>query len=204
MADNLPAQWHRRLSDLVGPRPDADVVVRTATGAGPSDEILAALSTGLVKVTTGTGVLSTAAPGVDYSNVVKVALTVSESDLTDAVAGQAQSLTIGALPANSVVLAHEVELTTQFTGGGATSVKLDVGTSGDPVSIIDQFDAFGATAGGKRYSPGYAHLGSHGDHVVGSYSAATLLARFTPDGGHTLAALTAGALTITVWYFVGA
>ncbi len=66
MADTLPDQWHSRLSDLLGPRPAASVVVTDATGAFPGDQQLSALSTGLVKVTTGTGILSNAVAGTDY------------------------------------------------------------------------------------------------------------------------------------------
>lgn len=130
-------------------------------------------------------------------------LRIQEADLTDAVAGEAQVVNIGAaLPTGAVVIGHEVKLDTQFTGGGATSCKLDLGASGDVQSMVNQFDVFGATAGGKKYSPGFAHLTAHGTHLTGDYSAAQLVATFTPDGSHTLAGLTAGDLTIKVFYFV--
>lgn len=134
--------------------------------------------------------------------IVRLKRTVKFSDLTDATNGEAQSINLGTLPADAIVVASDLKLVTQFTGGSASAVKLDLGTSGDTTSIVNQFDVFGATAGGKRYAPAYAHLTAHGDHAVGAYSGAVLLAQFTPDGAHHLSALTAGEVEVNVWYFV--
>lgn len=41
-----------------------------------------------------------------------------------------------------------------------------------------------------------------GAHAQGKFSAEQLVATFTPDAGHTLNDLTAGSLTITVWFSV--
>lgn len=48
------------------PDPLANYIVRTATNAPANAQVLASLSTGLVKVTTTTGLLSTASAGTDY------------------------------------------------------------------------------------------------------------------------------------------
>lgn len=127
---------------------------------------------------------------------------IQYTDLTDAVNGEAQAKNVGAaLPANAVVLGHEVQLTTQFTGGGATSCKLNLGGT-DTVAICNQFDVFGSTAAGKRYSPGYEHGTLHGDHCTGLFSSEQLVATFTPDASHALSGLTAGDMTVTVWFMV--
>jgi hypothetical protein len=47
---------------------DATYITQTANGTLSAEQALASLSTGLVKVTTGTGVLSTATGGTDYAN----------------------------------------------------------------------------------------------------------------------------------------
>lgn len=120
---------------------------------------------------------------------------IQHTDLTDAVNGEAEVENIGAvLPANAVVLAHEVQVDTLFSGGGATAVKLDIGGT-DPDAIVSQQDVFtGATTGATSARTGV--------HAQGKFSAQQLVATFTPDGGHTLNDLTAGDLTITVWYSV--
>lgn len=120
---------------------------------------------------------------------------VTEADLTDAVNGEAQAVNVGAvLPANAVVLAHEVNVATLFSGGGATAVKLDVGGTSS-TAIVNQMDVFTGAATGAL-SP------RTGAHAQGKFSAQQLVATFTPDAGHTLAGLTAGSLTVTVWFSV--
>ena len=127
--------------------------------------------------------------------LAKKTVTIGHADLTDAVNGEAQVINIGtALPANAVVLAHEVNVATLFSGGSASAVKLDVGgTTAD--AIVSQQDVFtGADTGALSLRTG--------THAQGKFSSEQLVATFTPDGGHTLAGLSAGSLTITVWYAV--
>lgn len=133
--------------------------------------------------------------GTTGTGVQKRTVTVGHADLTAAVNGTAQAVNIGAaLPANAQVLAHEVDVTTLFSGGGATAVKLDVGGT-DADAIVTQQDVFTGAATGKLSGPA-------GVHRQGGFSAEQLVATFTPDGSHTLLGLTAGAATITVWYTV--
>jgi hypothetical protein len=125
----------------------------------------------------------------------KRTVTVTDVTLTDAVAGEAQVVAIGAaLPANAIVLAHEVLVTTLFSGGSVSAVKLDIGGT-VAAAIVSQMDVFTGAATGSL-SP------RTGAHAQGKFSAQQLNATFTPDGGHTLAALTAGSVTITVWFSV--
>lgn len=127
----------------------------------------------------------------------KKTVTIGQADLTDAVNGEAQAINIDtALPANAIVVAALITLTTQFTGGSASAVAMDIGWSGATEAVVKDFDAFGATAGAE-YTQGATSVHQP---VVGN--AKQLIATFTPDGGHTLLALTAGALTIDVFYFV--
>jgi hypothetical protein len=125
----------------------------------------------------------------------KRTVTIGQADLTDAVNGEAQAINVGAvLPANAVILAHEVNVATLFSGGGATAVKLDIGGS-STTAIVDQMDVFTGAATGAL-SP------RTGAHAQGKFSAEQLVATFTPDGGSALLGLTAGSLTITVWFSV--
>lgn len=125
----------------------------------------------------------------------KRTVAITEADLTDAVNGEAQAINVGAiLPANAVVLAHEVNVATLFSGGGATAVKLDLGGTSS-TAIVDQMDVFTGAATGAL-SP------RTGAHAQGKFSAEQLIATFTPDAGHSLVNLTAGSLTVTVWFSV--
>ena len=120
---------------------------------------------------------------------------ITHADLTDAVAGEAQVINIGAvLPANAVVLGHEVLVTTLFSGGSVSAVALEIGGT-DADAIVDAMDVFTGAATGSL-SP------RTGVHAQGKFSAQQLTATFTPDGAHALLALTAGDITITVWYSV--
>jgi hypothetical protein len=126
--------------------------------------------------------------------------TFTDASLTDAVAGEAQALNIGAaLPAGAVVFGARVTLTTQFTGGSASAVVLDVGWSGATESVMKDFDAFGSTASGAQYSKG-ASAGTGTPPIPAGGK--QLIATFTPDGSHTLAGLTAGSAVVDVFFAV--
>ena len=129
------------------------------------------------------------------TSLAKKTVTVGHADLTDAVNGEAQVINIDtALPANAVVLGHEVNVGTLFSGGGASAVKLDIGGT-DADAIVSQMDVFTGAAT-DALSP------RTGAHAQGKFSSEQLVATFTPDAGHTLNDLTAGSLVITIWYVV--
>jgi hypothetical protein len=126
----------------------------------------------------------------------KRTLNVTQADLTESSDGVAQALNIGAaLPANAVVVASEVDITTLFSGGGATAVTIDVGGT-DADAIGDGHDVFTGAATGKLA------FSTAGVHPVGSFSSEQLTITFTPDGSHDLADLDAGELDVTVWFHV--
>lgn len=122
-----------------------------------------------------------------------VTVTVLHSDLTEAVNGTLESVSIGAaLPAGAVVVAHEVDITTLFSGGAASAVTCDVGGT-DVDAIVNALDVFTGAATGKL-------TGALGVHSRGLFSAEQLVVSFTPDGAHALLGLDAGELDVTVWY----
>ncbi len=128
--------------------------------------------------------------------VRKLVKTVVEADLTAAVNGTAQTVTIGGLPAGATVFAVAMKLRTQFTGGGATAVGVTIGdTTGGVGRYGTAIDAFGGTAGTNFIKPTTAGL------FAGSYAVDdTITAIFTPDASHTLLALTAGAIDFEILF----
>ena len=132
---------------------------------------------------------------LEAAKIAKRELRIQHSDLTNAVNGHAQAINLGAvLPESAVVLASEVNIATLFSGGSATAVKLDIGGT-TATAITNQADVFAGAATGKLSL-------ATGSHVRGHFGGEQLVATFTPDAGHTLDGLTAGDLTITVWFFV--
>jgi hypothetical protein len=122
---------------------------------------------------------------------------ITELDLANAVNGGTFDVALGFLPPGAVLASGAlVKLNAQFTGGGATSVGMTIGTSSSPAIIMATFDVFGGAASGL-YVRGTAgpQVVSPGVHPSGGQN---LIARFTPDAGHNLTALTAGSVEIMV------
>jgi hypothetical protein len=122
-------------------------------------------------------------------------VTIGHADLTDA--DGEQTLNIGAvLPANAMILAVNVALATPFTGGGAGSVLLDIGTAGDPDAIVANCDLFAAAVDGVASSmpAGIAPF------KLFTSAGAQLLATVAADVN--VADLAAGAAVITVSFVV--
>lgn len=127
--------------------------------------------------------------------IQKRTVTVTHADLTDAVAGEAQAINIGAvLPANARILGRELTGLTEFSGGSVASCTLSIGGT-DADAIVAAQDVF--TGAGV-----VAKQGTSGVNPNGNLGGQQLKATFTPDGGHALDALTAGAVTITVLFAV--
>ncbi len=129
------------------------------------------------------------------ARVRKLSKTITHADLTNAVNGTAQDIALGNLPAGSVLVGPAaIKLTTQFTGGAASAVGVTLGTAAAPTLIATNFDAFGATASGLfvRTTQGAQQQAPAGGQDI--------VARFTPDGAHTLLGLTAGELTVEIYY----
>jgi hypothetical protein len=168
-----------------------EVADRLKSGGDPDPAIAILLYTAFQQIAADLSSLDSGVSAV----VQKKTVTITEATLTAAVNGQAQAVNVGtALPTNAVVIAHEVNVATLFSGGSATAVKMDLGGT-STTAIVNQLDVFTGAATGAL-SP------RTGAHAQGKFSAEQLVATFTPDAGHTLAGLTAGSLTITVWYVV--
>jgi hypothetical protein len=181
------ADWHQ-----IGPAVAASELASTSAGLGAS----------LIGYQGGTTVQAAVAAVIAESAastagaLQKRTVTVGHATLTDAVAGEAQAINIGAvLPANAVVIAREVALATPFSGGGVSSCLLDVGGT-DVDAIVNALELI-------TDAPTESEVNAAGGiKPQGGYSAQQLVATFTPDGGHTLADLTAGSVVITVWFHV--
>jgi len=121
-------------------------------------------------------------------------LTLGHAALTDA--DGSQTISIGAaLPANAMILGVNVALATPFTGGGAGSVLLDIGSSGDADAIVANANLFAAAV------DGCASAFSDGIAPNKIFTSSTQLTA-TVDADVNVADLTAGAATITVSFFV--
>lgn len=117
--------------------------------------------------------------------LVKRSVTVTDDDLT----GASQVVNVGAaLPANAIVLAHELVVAEQFAGQSDLTIKLG-GTDDDAIVASTDLDAL--TAG--------KYQGTLGVHPRGSFASEQLVATFAASN---LATLSAGSVTINVWYLV--
>ncbi len=86
----------------------------------------------------------------DFTNirVQKRELDIAHADLVAIFTSQPFNLD-DPLPANAHVLGVEVELSETFTGGGATYVQADVGSSGDQDAIANNCDLYAAPVDGQ-------------------------------------------------------
>jgi hypothetical protein len=120
---------------------------------------------------------------------------ITEAMLANAANGGVFDVPLFFLPPGAVLLkAPAVRLITQFTGGGATAVGVTIGTAAAPTLVMANFDAFGAAASGLYVN------GTPGAQVEAPAGGQNLIARFTPDAGHNLTALTAGSLELAVFF----
>jgi hypothetical protein len=100
-----------------------------------------------------------------------------------------------ALPAGAMLLGARYTIATPFAGAGVSTLTMIVGFAGDANGVIEAVDIFGDAAGEYRGVPGTAMGGPAGSKQ--------LVANFDPDASAGLDELTAGDLTIDVFYAVG-
>jgi hypothetical protein len=106
-----------------------------------------------------------------------------------AVTGASAAINIGAvLPTGAIVLGHEINIVEQFAGEADTTLTIG-GTDAD--AIVASFDLDAQAPG--NISP------RTGVHAQGSFSGEQLVATLAATA---LGDLTAGDMTITVWFFV--
>ncbi len=169
-----------------------------STAAGKGSALIGDNDTGgLYTATTVAGQLQEVKAIADAAIALqKRTVTVGHADLTDADNGDSQTINVGAvLPANAVLLAHSVVVTTPFSGGTVSALKMDLGGT-DIDGILAQLELItdAPTAAEKTAALGIL--------PQGSYSAQQLVATFDPDAGNPLVDLTAGEVVITVWFSV--
>jgi hypothetical protein len=125
--------------------------------------------------------------------------TFADFALMAATNGLAATLNIGSvLPPDAVVDGHSVLVSAYFTGGGATTVTLQVGAAGILGDIGAGHNLLSTTTLNK-----WLQLATPGVQAVGpAYGGLQLIATITPDVGHQMKLLTAGAGKIRVYYFV--
>jgi hypothetical protein len=119
--------------------------------------------------------------------------TVAITHTTLDTAALTQTINIGAvLPANAMIVGVNVANTTPTTGGGASSVVVDIGTSGDVDALVDGANVFAAAVDGmvSTQPRGIA------PNKVFVAAGAQLIATVICDVNVSL--LTAGSFTITV------
>jgi hypothetical protein len=126
--------------------------------------------------------------------VQKISKSIVEADLSGTTA---QTIDFAsALPTGAMLLAIQVHLVANFTGGGVSTLALDVGKSGAIEAYIKDLDILGSGAG---Y---YSKSGTPTAPAPVSASGVTIRCTITPDGGTNMTALTAGSLTVTAYYAV--
>jgi hypothetical protein len=130
------------------------------------------------------------------SRVRKLSKVIGHADLTSAVNGQDQDISLGQVPAGAVILGGAFKLATQFTGGAASSVSMIVGFSGDTNGVIEAADVFGGATGAWSKGTQGTGVGLPRD------AATTINANFDPDVSHTLAGLDAGSITVEVYFYI--
>jgi hypothetical protein len=116
--------------------------------------------------------------------------TVDTSDLTATAVSEAVSL--AGFPAEAFVLAAWVELDTEFSGGGASSVTVQVGDTAAPSELMTASNVFTGAGAGQKHASGV-------NHFAGTYESA-----YAPEALVTsdvnVDTLTAGSMVVNVLY----
>ncbi len=128
----------------------------------------------------------------------KKSVTVLFSDLIDPDDGDAQDVNVGtALPAGAMVVGARYTVNTPFAGAGLATLTMMVGKSGDTNGVIEAVDILGDAA--AQYQGTLGTMMVNGPSLQ---SEVQLVANFDPDASAGLDELTAGSVTIDVYYFV--
>jgi len=130
---------------------------------------------------------------------IELDLTFADFATVAATNGLAATLNLGGvLPTGAVIDSHALLVSAYFTGGGATSVSLQVGATGILGDLVSAHNLFSTTTLNKwipATTPGTQAIGP-------AFAGLQLVATITPDGAHQLRNLTAGAAKIRIYYSV--
>lgn len=101
-----------------------------------------------------------------------------------------------AMPANAVIIGHQVDVVTAFAGATVTAIALDVGDSSDDNCVVAAMEIMSGVSAGRRQKAGA--------RAAGADSGAAMIAKFTATGGNfgdgTTSNLTAGEVHIHILY----
>jgi hypothetical protein len=122
-----------------------------------------------------------------------ISRTITHVDLTEAVNGTAQDIALGTFPPGTRLIGRASKLVAYFTGGAASAVNVTIGWATTPNSIMTALNVFDTSALATWLQ------GTNGVEPAGDIGGRALIARFTPDAGHSLLNLDAGELVIELF-----
>lgn len=133
-----------------------------------------------------------------------ISQTLTIADLNTAATSQSINLA-DKIPAGALVIARYCNVITEFSGGGASAVSVDIGDNADPDGWYDAQNVFTGAGAGIKSTPLTAAPGT----ASGAYLAAgqacdvqaaerTIAVKFTSDVN--VSTLTAGSLGVNVFY----
>lgn len=152
-------------------------------------------SDGGVFVATGFDFLSNPA-ATPSGTLQKKSVTIDYTDFTATADGVDENVNIGtALPAGAILVGAKYTINTPFVGAGLATLTMIAGYSGDTNGVFEAVDILGDSAAMYGGTLGTAMGPQLAD-------AKQLVANFDPDNAGGLDELTAGNITIDVYYFV--
>jgi hypothetical protein len=140
------------------------------------------------------GFSGTSIPTMVAGQVSVVKFTVAHGQLTDPDNGDAQAITLGTIPANSVVLYRRIKTSIAFSGGSIATLGIEVGIGTNADQFLTSFDGLAAVS-----ATNFAESTTAATPTTAAFD---VVATFTPDAGHNLAALDAGSVDIWVYFMV--
>lgn len=155
------------------------------TGFRESQTIIAANEAALRSQFSGTSI-----PTMVEGQRCIIKFTVGHAQLTDADNGDAQQITLGTLPANAVVLYRRIKTSTAFSGGSIATLGIETGIATNADQFLTSFDGLAAVSA--------TNLAESATPASPTTASVAMVATFTPDAGHNLAALDAGSVDILV------
>lgn len=175
---------------------DQDISTSSNTGARPvmgMIDFVESATVAWVAVEPPSGALRDALTQIAAGMLVaKKTVTVGHADLTDA--DGSQTINIGtALPVNARIVGVDMRSLAAFSGGTASEVTVDVGTSGDVDALVDGADLFAAAVDG---GPATMPPGIRPNKTFAA--GAQLIATFAANDD--VADLSAGSVVIDVLY----
>lgn len=206
-SNSTTASWQPSAS---GAPASAAYLLPTANGSLPDAVILGALATGLLKVTTTTGIISTAVANTDYiapgaGSITCGGLIINPSGSASMYIATSSSQTIGSSGAIFWVLNGSIPMITsdasQFTGKIVTSTSLGNASQGEllvgnssggytPLPIGATGESLISTGTTLEWVPNYSGGGAGANIIIGGDFNANPFQRYPPGNLYTVTAPT--------------